>query len=412
MLKFLIYVYSMLILSIYPVIKIFSLFSKSLKDQLINRKAFVCNKNKITSKRSVVFFVSSAGEYEQAKPIITRLQKTYPNIYIFIFFFSVSGIKFIQKRGESVPYGLSPLDTVWNWKKVFTAVSPQVTIVIRHELWPAFLYVASQYSRLILVDAGNNNITKKKAGFLMSFLYSFFHDIFTTSPKDIDFFKGDSEKSEIIFSGDTKYDRVLERIKEKKEEIDRLKSVFKKISKDHRWFIIGSGWHKDIDVCLNAYLKIKEKSLWKIIIAPHDISDKMINWVIKQCDIRGLTYGLFSEINESLPNIDVIIINVMGKLSEIYGCADLGFVGGALHYKIHNVLEPAAHGLNIAFGPKYHNQKEAEILAEKGLAKVIENSDELFNWWITAESNNNIIATVKELSGASDIIFNKINNYL
>lgn len=49
-----------------------------------------------------------------------------------------------------------------------------------------------------------------------------------------------------------------------------------------------------------------------------------------------------------------MVIDRVGFLSELYGACHLAFVGGALHHKVHNVLEPLCYGLPIAFGPRYH----------------------------------------------------------
>ena len=120
----------------------------------------------------------------------------------------------------------------------------------------------------------------------------------------------------------------------------------------------------------------------------------------------------FSRLNtqENLGSASLIVIDSVGILAEIYGTAQAAFVGGALHHQVHNVLEPASHGLAIAFGPFYKNSQEAIHLVHSGLAVVIEDSSQFGTWWRqldhdTADIRQRMLAATAELTGASDRIF-------
>ena len=76
------------------------------------------------------------------------------------------------------------------------------------------------------------------------------------------------------------------------------------------------------------------------------------------------------------------IINKMGILAELYALGDCAFVGGALHYQVHNVLEPFAHNIPIAYGNLYKNSHEAISLAEKNLATIVTNPQEMLTWFL------------------------------
>ena len=61
----------------------------------------------------------------------------------------------------------------------------------------------------------------------------------------------------------------------------------------------------------------------------------------------------------------------MGLLAELYLEADLAFVGGAFDATgLHSVIEPAAAGLPVLFGP-VHDRREADELLAAGAAEVI-----------------------------------------
>jgi 3-deoxy-D-manno-octulosonic-acid transferase len=66
----------------------------------------------------------------------------------------------------------------------------------------------------------------------------------------------------------------------------------------------------------------------------------------------------------------VILIDTMGELGTVYGFADLVFVGGSLvPHGGQNMMEPAAFGKAVLFGPYVHNfTDDAAYLLERGAA--------------------------------------------
>ena len=94
------------------------------------------------------------------------------------------------------------------------------------------------------------------------------------------------------------------------------------------------------------------------------------------------------------------------ELFELYGVAHATFVGGALHHKIHNVLEPAIFGCHIAHGPRYHNQKEAKWLVEKGFSTVATADKDVTRWIrsLPEHTNPKLVKNIRSLLGATEHI--------
>jgi 3-deoxy-D-manno-octulosonic-acid transferase len=75
---------------------------------------------------------------------------------------------------------------------------------------------------------------------------------------------------------------------------------------------------------------------------------------------------------------DVVFIDRVGVLGELYALADLAFVGGGFHRAgLHSVLEPAAFGVAVTFGPLHANSREAALLVGAGGARAVADGDEL-----------------------------------
>jgi len=72
-------------------------------------------------------------------------------------------------------------------------------------------------------------------------------------------------------------------------------------------------------------------------------------------------------------------LDTIGQLSAAYQYGDTAFVGGGFSGSLHNILEPAAYGLPILFGPKHGKFPEAQQLIDLGFAKEVFNETELEN---------------------------------
>jgi 3-deoxy-D-manno-octulosonic-acid transferase len=69
---------------------------------------------------------------------------------------------------------------------------------------------------------------------------------------------------------------------------------------------------------------------------------------------------------------DVILVDRYGILGDLYGLADVAYVGGGFHSAgLHSVLEPAAFGAPVLFGPRSDKSREAAKLVEAAGGAVV-----------------------------------------
>ncbi|MEZ4743595.1 MAG: glycosyltransferase N-terminal domain-containing protein [Bdellovibrionota bacterium] len=429
----LLYIWSFLISLLQNLLSIFLPNSHKLKKQLKDRRLYPEKIETIKKAREkfpncVLFFCSSAGEYEQAKPLIDRFS-SLKNIYIQILFFSNSGIKFANARQETIPYILTPVDTLKNCQKILSALKPHATIIVRHELWPAFICTAWQYGKVYLINASlsesDKNKKNNKSIFIKKTLFHFIDQIYTTDRNELTKLKTQFslQDSKIQIAGDTKYDRVIERTHNNFNNIEQSKKSLNSFLGPSPRLIIGSAWPADYKLVLDCYcdnLNDTIRKNWNIIIALHEPSIENIKNLEAMCNNLDLKYQRFSHLFlDQSPGIEnhknrtpIIIIDSLGLLSELYGACTLAFIGGAIHHQVHNVIEPISHGLSIAFGNKYKNSNEAIELVKHGLATVCTSSKELATWWklhqSSSEKNKRCLEYLDQHAGAADKIFNAI----
>ncbi len=378
----------------------------------------------------VVFFCSSAGEYEQAKPVIDRLV-VGGDTFCHVFFFSVSGSKFLRARKDPVSWSMSPPDDAFLWGSLFAALRPSKTFVVRHELWPAFLWSAAQWGKVLIINAvvpslwGRQGKWQEKINLgIKSWLFTFADLVCVVAQSDQDFFERwlRIPASKILISGDTKFDRVIERSRQKRLTVADQRELFRT-----RWrpagcdlLLIGGSVHlPDIELMAGA-LSHKDLARVKILLVPHDISSGNVARIFERIRQLNFSCELLSEIENAEFEFTgehprVIIADEMGRLSELYGVADFAWVGGAVHGKIHNVLEPSAWGLPVSSGTNFQNSQEAVALHKAGLLFTAPDAQTLKTHWAgllgdVAARGENTRLFAESLAGATTRVIDAITN--
>ncbi len=338
-------------------------FNSKAKLWIRGRKGWSTNyKNLIreNTKPVIWFHCASLGEFEMARPVIEKLSENHSkNYFILISFFSPSGFE-IQKNykyADAVIY--LPLDKKSNAKKFVSIFSPAMAVFVKYEIWIHYFNALNQNNSHILLM---NSTFRKDQRF-----FKWYGDIFRKAlQKTTKIFVQDELSMELLNSihvkseitGDTRYDRVLQ-IKEQPKSIDDIKEWVN----GQFCIVSGSTWPAEESILENIVDKLPPTVKW--IIAPHEVSKSHIDKIKNQFKKNGLTYSQLkgvSEVDTSEKN--VLIIDSVGILSQIYSLANIAIIGGGFSGKLHNILEPAVYGIPVLFGPKFSKFKEAKQMVD------------------------------------------------
>lgn len=332
---------------------------------------------KSNSKR-IWFHSSSMGEFEQAKPIIAELKKRYPKIQIVVSFFSPSGYEhsLSYKLADVITY--IPFDSVSNAKSFIEFIQPSAAVFIRYDIWPNHLWILKQ--KRIPVFIASATLQKKMYRFIpiirqfIHSLYNLIDYILTVSVNDKDVFESFKlTKPFLDVIGDTRYDQVWEKSIESK----KYQLLDEKIFKNKKVVVIGSSWKEDEERLLPALFKIQKFFPNLLVIwVQHEPIEKNLEYLEKELN-GNMSYIRFSHLHQ-YQDEKVIIVDSVGILMTLYQYAHVAYVGGSFGNGIHNVLEPAAYGIPIIFGPKYLNSQEAVMLIQKEAALLGNDSNELY----------------------------------
>jgi len=379
-----------------------SLFNSKIRTGLRGRKRIFENLiidaaslNK--SKKLIWFHSSSLGEFEQAKPIIEELKKSY-DVNILVTFFSPSGYMNSKKYPYADLVSYIPFDTVSNAEKFIGLVKPDLAVIMRYDIWPNHIREMKKAGiRMLLVDATMKERSSRKIPLIKSFhevLFKKITKILTVSETDANGFKGfgcTDEQLKVV--GDTRFDRVYQKsLKAKQTHL-----IKDEVLKGKKVFVAGSTWNADEEIILPVFLKL-HKFLGNImlIIAPHEPTLLNIENIENEVG-RYVETIRFSHLN-NYKNEKVIIIDSIGILSTLYFYADVAFVGGGFKHNVHNVLEAAVYGIPVLFGPKIENSQEPKELQKRGSGILVRNKREAYKELRTLFNNDDLRKSKKEIS--------------
>jgi 3-deoxy-D-manno-octulosonic-acid transferase len=198
-----------------------------------------------------------------------------------------------------------------------------------------------------------------------------FEHIFTQTPQSAQLLQSIGYQN-ITIAGDTRIDRVLQIAANAPKQ-----PTIATFTQDAVVLVVGSSWGKDEDLLLEA-LRHPSLSHCKVICAPHEPSPAHVARLQSLLGIKAITYSAATQaIPLLVTTFQWLIIDNIGMLNTLYKYGDFAYIGGGFGQGIHNTLEPAAFGLPVIFGPKYHKFEEAKQLVAHQGAFCVHNSTEL-----------------------------------
>jgi len=356
------------------------------------------------------FHCASLGEFEQARPLIEKINTEKPNVPILVSFFSPSGYE-IRKDYELADYVCYlPLDTKSNARQFISSVDIAKAFFVKYEVWPNFFNeLNNQQIPFYLLSATfrEDQIYFKSGGVFFKKLLQLPTHIFVQDEASKNVLTDNN--IDCLVAGDTRYDRVFEASKKAKTN-----EIIREFSRSKFTLIAGSSWEKEEDL-LAAYLMGNPDKI-KVVFAPHDVGESHVSGIeaILKDKITTIRYSQVTN-TTNLDSIQVLIIDNIGLLSEAYQYGSIAFVGGGFTNALHNILEPATFGLPVIYGNNHPKFPEGELMKKQGAGFVIKNYIELEKVITNLFENPKELELKSELNkkfisdriGAKDFIFSQ-----
>lgn len=351
---------------------------------------------------------SSLGEFEQGRPLIETIRRTYPERKILLTFFSPSGYEVRKNYNQVDAVCYLPFDLPGNVRRFLDLVKPQSAIFIKYEFWANYLTELKKRGIPTYIISA---IFRPKQIFFR-FYGGYFRKMLHCFTR---LYVQDENSRKLLDSigvrnvsvvGDTRFDRVVEI----SNSTDPNPLLEKFVGEKFVW-VGGSTWPKDEEIILDYFNRHPEQ---KLILAPHEIHEEHLQSIIARLKRPFLRYTQATEAN--VADADCLIIDCFGLLSSLYRYGKLAYIGGGFGVGIHNIAEAAVYSIPVIFGPNYHRFKEAINLIDNGGAFPIHDAASFESTIENFISNREALEQagksagdyIKSHSGATAVIFKEI----
>ena len=301
--------------------------------------------------RVVWFHAASLGEFEQGRPLMERLRVEHPEYKILLTFYSPSGYE-VRKDYEGAD---------------LVCYLPEIAIFSKYEFWTTYLIACRRKG---VKTYSVSSIFRPDQYFFKWHMFGKYPAIKPLRQFDHLFVQNESSKKLLADSGincvtvvgDTRLDRVIA-IKNAAAPLP----LVEQFAGDSPCFIAGSSWGPDEEIYIPYFAQHKD---WKLIIAPHVISETHLKEIEALLNDNGITHVRYTQLEKNeVPvssEVGALIVNCFGKLSSIYRYGKVALVGGGFGMGIHNVPEAAVYGIPVLFGPNNQKFREAQALKACG----------------------------------------------
>lgn len=313
----------------------------------------------------------SVGEGLQARPVLTLLRARHPEAQLAYTFFSPSAEEF--SRGLDVDFrDYLPFDSAGDMSAALEALKPDALVFSKLDVWPELVRQARARAVKIGMISATLAASSRRRGGLATLLlrdaYAALDAVGAVDRADSDRLVELGVRPEVIeITGDTRFDQVAQRA----AAVDRESRLLAHLGTGQPTLVAGSTWPADEAPLLDGVLRARARVPGlRIILAPHEPAQAHLESVERWALRRGLTVARVDA--READQADVILVDRFGVLGELYALADVAFVGGGFHDAgLHSVLEPAAYGAPVLFGPKHTKSRDALLLLQARGARTV-----------------------------------------
>jgi len=337
--------------------------------------------NSLKDKQIIWLHAVSVGEVMAASSFIKKFGARFPDYKLLI--------STVTKTGNSIAAGIKsqedvliyfPLDLSFVINKILNRLRVRVFVIMETEIWPNI--ITAFYKKkvpIVLVNgrlSGRSFKAYKRVIFLLKGIFNKVTLFCMRSETDAVRLEAlGIRHGKIRVTGNMKYD--VAGLDAERGPANLRASLG--IGEDKKIFIAGSTHRGEDAVILDTYRRLLgEFHGLVLLLAPRHI--ERVDEIERLVRKAGLEGARFSSTKQEGGAAQVIILDVMGKLKELFSISDIVFMAGSLFpfYGGHNLLEPAVFKKPILFGPHMSNFKDmAEEFSQAHAAIQVRSAGEI-----------------------------------
>lgn len=324
----------------------------------------------------------SVGEVNVLAPLLMRLEAKYPQCDCVISTTTKTGYALAKKKYSPRVVFYCPLDFSWAVGRAMRRIRPDLLVLAELELWPNLIRTAQKHGAKVAVINGRlSDRSAKGYGKLRPWVTSVLRSIDLIAAQNQEYadrFRELGALPETVHvTGSIKFDGAqTDRLNPKTKELASLAGI----TDDDVVFLAGSTQEPEEAVVLNTYRELAPgHPRLRLIITPRH--PERFGEVARLLDESGVRWQQRSDLETGGLDSDarVLLVDVVGELGAWWGTAHIAYVGGSMGKRGgQNMIEPAAYGAAVSFGPNTGNFRDiVAMMLDRDAAVVVHDGDQL-----------------------------------
>jgi len=328
------------------------------------------------SHQDIIWFhVASYGEFEEARPVIEATRRRFPERKILMTVFSPSVYEPMKDYPQVDWVFYLPLDTPWNARRFLDAVRPAKAIFNIGEHWPFLLHELRRRgieTYIMSVRMEKDSPYRRWYGWMQRrILQQCYRCVMVQNEESLRLLK-ELGVPEVRVVGDARVDRVVKVCRQ--QWSDPIVDCW---CDGVKVFVAGSTYPAEDKMLLEVANAHPET---KMLIIPHELDPSEVDAILAKAQNGAVRYTDYvgKKADDRLLGAQILVVDTVGMLSRLYRYGFAAFVGGGLTGPMpHSVIEPAAYGIPVAFGPRYDRELHCKDLAALEAGFPVTNQQEL-----------------------------------
>lgn len=318
----------------------------------------------------VWFHAASVGEGRQAESVLHELRRLVPACQVVYTHFSPSAEPLARRLQVDVSDYL-PYDRPDSVQRLVDALAPDLLVFAKLDLWPELASRAEQRGTGVAlvaatVSPGSGRLRWPARALLRSGYAAVRVAGAIAEPDAARLAQLGVAADRIRVTGDPRFDSVAARVAAVAPD-DPLLGV----AGGGAALVAGSTWGADESVLLAAFVRVRSRHPdARLILVPHEPTPDHLSSLDRRA--AALRLPAPARLSAADGPVPLLVVDRVGALATLYGAGTMAYVGGGYGRSgLHSVLEPAAWGIPVAFGPRWRESRDAMLLLDGGAAVAL-----------------------------------------
>ncbi len=321
----------------------------------------------------------SVGEVLAISRLVQQLLERYPDLRVLITTATPTGAERVKALfGDEVEHRYAPVDLPWVVRRFLRSYKPRLLILVETEIWPNLIHHAKQAGvPILLANARLSLRSARRYHRVAALTREALREITLIAPHG----EADGERfltlgarpEQVKVTGSIKFDVHLP------GSLRERADVMRRDWGGQRPVWLAASTHEGEDELIlraHAEVRSRDENALLVLVPRHP---ERFDRVAQLVEEAGFPLVRRSEQRPCDAETAVFLGDSMGELTLFMGASDLAFIGGSLvPHGGHNILEAAAQGVAVVFGPHMFNFSEiSELFLSQGAAVQVDSVDTL-----------------------------------